>query len=270
MQALRSISRRSLGALRAPVASTPVSAGYRAFSVTAHSDYRCRLREHYNHTLRDDIMTITYEHPNLTNPSASAVDSTPAVSPPPSPNAPKRPARNARPKRQPVPPSSPFNIYGLQSVTVHVRMKEALENKFNLLSGIMALQCMTGKRAEICYSRVDASSFKLRKGLPISVKVTLEGDDMYAFLDKLVEIVLPQIKEWRGLPRDAGDRNGNISFGFGPHVMGLFPDIENVYDMIPKIVGFHVNITTTAQRDPPARLVVSGFQIPFDQGNERV
>ncbi|RKP39959.1 ribosomal protein L5 domain-containing protein [Dimargaris cristalligena] len=239
-----------------------------------------RLRDYYLNSLRDDIMTLSYDHYDISDPAtttspelavteedhgdlAADTSSVEEATTPPQ----RRRIGRGRPKRPPVPPSTPDLVYGLNSLTVHIRMREAIENKYNLLSALMALQCITGRRAEVVYSRSDAALLKLRKGMPLSVKVQLEGDDMYAFLDKLVEVVLPQIKEWRGLSRTAGDSNGCISFGFGPHVMGLFPDIEGVYDMIPKITGFHVSIDTSAPRDPPARTVLSAFQIPFNQPN---
>ncbi|KAJ1967071.1 ribosomal protein [Dispira parvispora] len=247
---------------------------FRRFSTTSMVGYHNRLREHYLTTLQDDIMAITYEHPDQTDPNAPPAEAVSEEEPSEpivqgTPPNPKHLLLQRRPKRSAVPASRPDHVYDIDRVVVHIRMREAIDNKFNLLSGLMAIQCMTGKRGEVVYSRSDVAAFKLRKGMPTAVKVELAGDDMYTFLDKLVEVVLPQIKEWNGLPSDAGDSNGNITFGFEPHVMGLFPDIEGVYDMIPLITGFHVTVRTTAYRDPPARLVLSGYKFPFREGRRR-
>ncbi|KAJ1969762.1 ribosomal protein [Dimargaris xerosporica] len=243
----------------------------RTLSTTAVAAHHSRFREYYNDTLRDCMMALTYEHPERRDPSKPAVaDQAEASTPEPvhdTPPNPKRKLVKKRPKRGPPPPSSPEAIYGVTDVIVHMRMKEAIENKYNLLSGLMAIQLITGKRGEVVYSKSDAAAWKLRKNMPIATKVTLTGDDMYAFLEKLVEVVLPRLKEWPGLSGGAGDGNGSIAFGFEPHTLGLFPDIEGVYDMIPRITGFDIIINTTAPRDPPARLLLSGFQLPFYKGN---
>lgn len=100
-------------------------------------------------------------------------------------------------------------------------------------------------------------------GNPIGCKVTLKGDKMYQFLDKLVEVVLPRMKEWPGLPESAGDATGNIGMGFPPSALSLFPEIENNFDMFPRMTGFDVTFTTTANTNLDARLLLSGFNMPF-------
>lgn len=86
---------------------------------------------------------------------------------------------------------------------------------------------------------------------------------MYQFLDKLVEVVLPRMKEWPGLPESAGDATGNIGMGFAPSALSLFPEIENNFDMFPRMTGFDVTFTTTANTNLEARLLLSGFNMPF-------
>jgi len=90
---------------------------------------------------------------------------------------------------------------------------------------------------------------------------------MYQFLDKLVEVVLPRMKEWPGLPESAGDATGNIGMGFPPSAMSLFPEIEQNFDMFPRMTGFDVTFTTTASTNLEARLLLSGFNMPFQQKN---
>jgi ribosomal protein L5 len=82
-------------------------------------------------------------------------------------------------------------------------------------------------------------------GNPIGCKVTLKGDKMYQFLDKMVEVVLPKMKEWPGLPESAGDATGNMSMGFPPSALSLFPEIESIFDMYPRMTEFHITFSTT-------------------------
>lgn len=99
--------------------------------------------------------------------------------------------------------------------------------------------------------------------MPIGVKVTLRGDSMYNFLDKLTGIVLPGLKEWHGLPATAGDGNGNVAIGLPPSALSLFPEIEGAFDMYPRMTGFDVVFNTTAFTNTDGRLLISGFSVPF-------
>ncbi|KAJ1643228.1 54S ribosomal protein L7, mitochondrial, partial [Dispira simplex] len=124
------------------------------FSTSSMVGYHSRLREHYLTTLQDDIMAITYEHPDQSDPNACPAETVSAEEPvepivqgtPPNP---KHLLLYRRPKRSAVPVSSPDHVYDIDRVVVHIRMREAIDNKFNLLSGLMAIQCMTGKRGEV-------------------------------------------------------------------------------------------------------------------------
>lgn len=101
------------------------------------------------------------------------------------------------------------------------------------------------------------------EGMPIGVKVTLRGEEMYQFMDKLVEIVLPGLKEWSGLPITSGDGNGNIAMGFPPSALALFPEIEGSFEVYPKLTGFDVVFNTSAYTNTEGRLLLSGFSVPF-------
>src|SRR5438128_93452 len=101
------------------------------------------------------------------------------------------------------------------------------------------------------------------QGMPIGCKVDFKGASMYTFLDKLVEIVLPRMKDWDGISITSGDEDGNIAMGLPPSSLGLFPDIEGNYEMYPVITGFHVIFQTTAYTDAEGRTLLSGFQLPF-------
>ncbi|KAI9145771.1 ribosomal protein L5 domain-containing protein [Paraphysoderma sedebokerense] len=134
----------------------------------------------------------------------------------------------------------------------------------------MQFEAITGKHPEIVKAQSNVALWKLREGMPIGVKVKLEGYEMYNFLDKLVELVLPRLKGWYGIPGLAGDGSGNISIGFESNVMSYFPEIEQVFDRYPFMCGFDLTFRTTAQSDWEARLLLSGFQIPIeDEASKR-
>ncbi|CAG8480421.1 828_t:CDS:1 [Funneliformis caledonium] len=105
--------------------------------------------------------------------------------------------------------------------------------------------------------------------MPIGCKVCIKGPPMYTFIDKLVEIVLPRMKEWHGVPMSSGDGDGNIAMGFPASALSLFPDIEGNYDSFPLMTGFDVIFNTTAYTDYEARSLLSGFQIPFNERKRR-
>ncbi|KAF9978780.1 hypothetical protein BGZ73_000427 [Actinomortierella ambigua] len=212
-----------------------------------------RLREHYHSTVQDDLMVLTYQHkfhPKAKIPEGVRIE--------------LRGHKHLRPN--PKAPS-PRNVPELVKIDVHCMMKEALTSKYNLLSGFMAMQSITGEMPEIIFAKKGVHPWKLRAGNPIGCKVTLRGDKMYQFLDKLVEIVLPRMKEWPGLPEGAGDDTGNVGMGFPPSALSLFPEIEANFDMYPRMTGFDVTFTTTAATNLDARLLMSGFNLPFQQKN---
>ncbi|KAG0224511.1 hypothetical protein BGW42_005063 [Actinomortierella wolfii] len=210
-----------------------------------------RLREHYATTLQEDIMIATYRHhhkPGPKYPEGVKIELKGHKHLIPSPKA-----------------SSPTNVPELISIHVHCMMKEAITSKYNLLSGIMAIQSITGEMPEVIFAKKGVHSWKLRKGMPIGCRVQLKGDKMYQFLDKLVEVVLPRMKEWPGLPEGAGDGTGNIGMGFGPTALSLFPEIESNFDMYPRMTGFDITFNTTAYTNADARLLMSGFNMPFQK-----
>ncbi|KAG0343924.1 hypothetical protein BG004_004890 [Podila humilis] len=212
-----------------------------------------RLREHYQSTVQDDLMVLTYSHsfkPKAKIPEGVRVEL----------------KGNRHIKPAPKAPSA-TRVPELVKIDVHCMMKEALVSKYNLLSGFMAIQSITGEMPELINSKKGVHPWKLRAGNPIGCKVTLKGDKMYQFMDKLVEVVLPRLKEWPGLPESAGDATGNIGMGFPPSAMSLFPEIENNFDMFPRMTGFDVTFTTTAATNLEARLLLSGFNMPFQVKN---
>ncbi|CAG8573432.1 1651_t:CDS:2, partial [Acaulospora morrowiae] len=236
-----------------------------------------RMEEYHHSTLADDLMILTYRDPEAEQKfidkrkkkylplrkSVLTMDTNPYAK-----NRP-RPKPRGNKNVGPVPPrQSHRTAPELVKIVVHCMMKQSLLSKQHLLSGIMALQCITSERPTIVYSRTDVSRWKLRKGMPIGCKVHIQGPPMYTFLDKLTEIVLPRLREWQGVSISSGDQNGNITMGFPPSALSLFPDIESNYDMFPMMTGFHVVFHTTAYTDYEGRALLSGFQIPFTPGKK--
>ena len=131
-----------------------------------------------------------------------------------------------------------------------------------LLGAVMSLQSITGIRPEPVFATRGDSTKKIRAGMPMGAKVSLHGSEMYYFLDKLVQCVLPRIREWQGV-NPVGDGKGSISLNLPAQVVGTFPDIEPHFDMFPRLFDVKVDLHTTGQSDQETILLLSGFQIPF-------
>ncbi|KAF9585997.1 hypothetical protein BGW38_010596 [Lunasporangiospora selenospora] len=215
-----------------------------------------RLREHYTTSIQEDIMVATYKHHHK---KAKQYQDGVKIE------------LKGNKHLKPAPrPSSSDGIPELVKIDVHCMMKEAITSKYNLLSGIMAIQSITGEMPEVIFAKKGVHNWKLRKGMPIGCRVTLKGEKMFQFLDKLVEVVLPKMKEWPGLPEGAGDGTGNIGMGFPPSALSLFPEIESNFDMYPRMTGFDITFNTTAYTNMDARLLMSGFNIPFQKSRKEV
>ena len=116
--------------------------------------------------------------------------------------------------------------------------------------------------AVITNAKKSVAGFKVREGFPVGIKVTLRKEQMYAFLDKLISIALPRVKDFRGLPRNGFDGRGNYNFGLNEQLM--FPEVE--YDKILRTHGMNINISTTAQNDKEAFKLLELFGLPFAKG----
>jgi len=121
------------------------------------------------------------------------------------------------------------------------------------------LTTIAGQRAQVRRARKSIAQFKIREGMPVGVKVTLRGDRMWEFLDRLVSIALPRIRDFRGLDLRSFDGRGNYSLGIREQI--IFPEID--YDSIGQIRGLDVTITTTAAEDEPARVLLTELGLPF-------
>lgn len=123
------------------------------------------------------------------------------------------------------------NIPQLERVTVHSMVKEAIEGSAPLHVAGMVLQSITGVRAEVHKARKSVAGFGIRAGQHLSVTCDLRGENMYHFLSKVVDVVLPKIRDWKGVKGSSGDSSGNIAFGLTGEEVALFPEIEVNYDM---------------------------------------
>lgn len=168
---------------------------------------------------------------------------------------------------KPLPEARSFrNVPKITAVYVHTMVKEALDDRSKLLSAFMALQTITGEKPELVLSRKSVAPWKLRSGVPVAVKVKLQGSPMLQFLSTLFEVVLPSLKDFTGVADTTGDTNGNLAFGLPSAAMSRFPEIESNYEKYPLLPGFHVLINTTAPNDKEARQLLTGFGLPFKRG----
>lgn len=154
-----------------------------------------------------------------------------------------------------------MQIPRLQKIVVNVGMGEALQNAKALDAAVKDVSTIVGQRPVITRARKSIATFKLRAGNPIGVKVTLRGDRMYAFLDRLVNVALPRMRDFRGVPRDAFDGRGNYTLGLREQI--LFPEIS--YDQVDRVRGMEITIVTTAGTDEEARRLLEHLGMPFQR-----
>ena len=136
---------------------------------------------------------------------------------------------------------------------------EAKENAKILESAVADMEAITGQKAVIAKAKHSVANFKLREGQPIGCKVTLRGDKMYEFLDRLVNLALPRVRDFRGVNPNAFDGRGNYALGIKEQI--IFPEIE--YDKVDKVRGMDIIIVTTANTDEEARELLALFNMPF-------
>jgi large subunit ribosomal protein L5 len=147
----------------------------------------------------------------------------------------------------------------LTKIVVNTSMQEALQNVKVLENAAEELSLITGQKAIIRRARRSIATFKLREGQPIGAKVTLRGDRMWFFLDRLISVALPRVRDFRGLSPKAFDGRGNYSLGITEQI--IFPEID--YDRVKRVNGFNITIVTTADTDDAARTLLARLGFPF-------
>jgi large subunit ribosomal protein L5 len=154
-----------------------------------------------------------------------------------------------------------MQIPRIQKIVVNIGVGEALENAKALEYAVADLTTVTGQKPIQIKARVSIANFKLREGRLIGTKVTLRGPRMWAFLDRLVNVTLPRVRDFRGVSANAFDGRGNYTLGLKDQL--VFPEIE--YDKIDKLRGMEVTIVTTAQNDDEARTLLQLLGMPFSK-----
>ena len=154
---------------------------------------------------------------------------------------------------------SVMQIPKLDKVIVNVRSGESKNNAKEIEAIVKDLGIITGQKAVICKARKSVANFKLREGETVGVKVTLRGDKMYEFLDRLFSIALPRVRDFRGINPNSFDGRGNYAFGLKEQL--IFPEIE--YDKVDKIRGMDICICTTATTDEEAKELLTQLGAPF-------
>lgn len=147
----------------------------------------------------------------------------------------------------------------LEKIVLNIGLGEATQNAKALEAAQGDLAAIAGQHPLITRSKKSISTWRLRAGMPIGVKVTLRGQRMYDFLDKLVNINLPRVREFQGVPRSAFDGRGNYALGIKEQI--IFPEVE--YDKVDKLRGLEVIIVTTAKTDEESRHLLEQFGMPF-------
>ncbi len=147
----------------------------------------------------------------------------------------------------------------LSKVVVNMGVGDAVSDSKVMNHAISDLTAITGQKPYTTYAKKSIATFKLREGMKLGCKVTLRRDRMYEFLERLVVVALPRVKEFKGFSVKSFDGKGNITFGIKEQI--VFPEIN--YDKIDKIRGMDITIVTTAKTDKEAKVLLSGFNIPF-------
>ena len=147
----------------------------------------------------------------------------------------------------------------ITKITVNMGVGEAVADKKVVEAAAGDLAKITGQKPVMCQSRKSIASFKLREGLAIGCKVTLRGPRMYEFLDRLISVAMPRIRDFRGVSPRSFDGRGNYNMGVKEQI--IFPEIQ--YDQIDQLRGMDITITTTAKDDKAGRALLEAFQFPF-------
>ena len=156
--------------------------------------------------------------------------------------------------------SNDHQVPRLEKIVVNMGVGEGAQDSKKVDSALNEMTLIAGQKPVVCRARRSVANFKLREGMPIGCKVTLRGERMYEFLDRLITIALPRVRDFRGLSPRSFDGRGNYSLGLREQI--VFPEIN--YDDIDEIRGLNVVICTTANTDDEARELLRGFEMPIN------
>jgi large subunit ribosomal protein L5 len=155
--------------------------------------------------------------------------------------------------------TNPWQVPRLEKIVINMGVGEGRENAKVLDFATADLQAITGQKPIVTRARKSIANFKLREGVPIGAKVTLRGARMYEFLDRLINVALPRVRDFKGVPPKGFDGRGNYALGLREQL--IFPEI--VYDKIDKVRGMDINIVTTARTDEDAKALLAHLGMPF-------
>ena len=154
---------------------------------------------------------------------------------------------------------NPMMVPKIDKIVINMGVGEAKENSKLLDAAVKELETISGQKVVLTRAKNSIANFKLREGMPIGCKVTLRGEKMYEFLDRLVNLALPRVRDFRGVNPNAFDGRGNYALGIKEQL--IFPEIE--YDKVDKVRGMDIIIVTTAKTDEEARELLTQFNMPF-------
>ncbi len=157
---------------------------------------------------------------------------------------------------------NPNQVPRIQKVVLNMGLGEAVQNPKIIESAVKEIQQITGRKPIVTRARKSIANFKIRTNLPIGVAVTLRREVMWEFLDRLMNLALPRVRDFRGVPRRGFDGQGNYTLGLREQI--VFPEID--YDKVDKIKGMNITIVTTARTDDEARALLGHLGMPFRKG----
>jgi large subunit ribosomal protein L5 len=154
---------------------------------------------------------------------------------------------------------NPMQVPGIHKVVINIGMGEVIQNAKAMDAAVADLTAITGQRPVITRAKRSVAAFKLREGMQIGCMVTLRGERMFQFLDKLLNVALPRLRDFQGVSADAFDGRGNYTLGLREQL--VFPEID--YDKVDKVRGMEVSVVTTANTDEEGRRLLSMLGMPF-------
>ncbi len=159
---------------------------------------------------------------------------------------------------------NPMQIPGLEKITISVGTGFAMKDNKLMQNIEDTISLIAGQKATTVIAKKSVAGFKVREGMPVGVKVTLRGKKMWEFLDRLVSIALPRVKDFRGINRNGFDGRGNYNFGLTEQL--IFPEVD--YDSIMQIHGMNITVVTTTNSDKEALTLLEAMGMPFTKGRE--
>jgi large subunit ribosomal protein L5 len=155
--------------------------------------------------------------------------------------------------------TNPMQVPKITKISVNMGVGEAVADKKAMDGAVNDMTALTGQKPVVTKSRMAIAAFKLRAGVPVGCRVTLRGARMYEFLDRLINVAMPRIRDFRGVSARSFDGRGNYSFGVKEQI--IFPEIA--YDQVDALRGMDITITTTARDDAEGRALLESFNFPF-------